>query len=133
MSMARDAIVCFVAIKKANEIGWSPPVLINYVSSSVSATIMPAGADKAVPFAPSERPPNDVPDSHATIGEQCPGGAKARIPGVSWKVAEMTFPATRAADLLRGDGRVLEPELAAFSQGVEGCPRRFQFASSMQP
>lgn len=36
------------AIKKANEIGWSPLVLINYVSSSVSATIMPAGPDKAV-------------------------------------------------------------------------------------
>ncbi len=36
------------AIKKANEIGWTPLVLINYVSSSVSATIVPAGADKAV-------------------------------------------------------------------------------------
>jgi len=36
------------AIKKANEIGWSPLVLINYVSSSVSATIVPAGAEKAV-------------------------------------------------------------------------------------
>ena len=36
------------AIKKANEIGWTPLVLINYVSSSVSATIVPAGSDKAV-------------------------------------------------------------------------------------
>jgi branched-chain amino acid transport system substrate-binding protein len=36
------------AIKKANEIGWTPLILINYVSSSVSATIVPAGADKAV-------------------------------------------------------------------------------------
>ncbi|MCA6122519.1 ABC transporter substrate-binding protein [Bradyrhizobium sp. WSM 1704] len=36
------------AIKKANEIGWSPLIIINYVSSSVSATIVPAGADKAV-------------------------------------------------------------------------------------
>jgi branched-chain amino acid transport system substrate-binding protein len=36
------------AIKKANEIGWTPLVLINYVSSSVSATIVPAGVDKAV-------------------------------------------------------------------------------------
>jgi len=36
------------AIKKANEIGWTPLVLIDYVSSSVSATIMPAGPDKAV-------------------------------------------------------------------------------------
>ncbi|WOH83080.1 ABC transporter substrate-binding protein [Bradyrhizobium sp. BEA-2-5] len=36
------------AIKKANEIGWSPLTIVNYVSSSVSATIVPAGADKAV-------------------------------------------------------------------------------------
>ncbi|KWV60719.1 branched-chain amino acid ABC transporter substrate-binding protein [Bradyrhizobium macuxiense] len=36
------------AIKKASEIGWTPLMLINYVSSSVSATIVPAGADKAV-------------------------------------------------------------------------------------
>jgi len=36
------------AIKKASEIGWAPLFLINYVSSSVSATIMPAGADRAV-------------------------------------------------------------------------------------
>jgi branched-chain amino acid transport system substrate-binding protein len=36
------------AIKKANEIGWSPLILINYVSSSVSATIVPAGPDRAV-------------------------------------------------------------------------------------
>ncbi|MGF6312777.1 branched-chain amino acid transport system substrate-binding protein [Bradyrhizobium sp. i1.8.4] len=36
------------AIKKASEIGWSPLTIVNYVSSSVSATIVPAGADKAV-------------------------------------------------------------------------------------
>ncbi|RXG85890.1 ABC transporter substrate-binding protein [Bradyrhizobium vignae] len=36
------------AIKKASEIGWSPLTIINYVSSSVSATILPAGPDKAV-------------------------------------------------------------------------------------
>jgi hypothetical protein len=36
------------AIKQASEIGWSPLTIINYVSSSVSATIVPAGADKAV-------------------------------------------------------------------------------------
>jgi branched-chain amino acid transport system substrate-binding protein len=36
------------AIKKASEIGWSPLTVVNYVSSSVSATIVPAGADKAV-------------------------------------------------------------------------------------
>ena len=36
------------AIKKANEIGWKPLFLINFVSSSVSSTILPAGADKAI-------------------------------------------------------------------------------------
>jgi len=36
------------AIKKASEIAWSPLTIVNYVSSSVSATIVPAGADKAV-------------------------------------------------------------------------------------
>ena len=36
------------AIKKADEIGWKPLLLINYVSSSVSGTIIPAGPDKAV-------------------------------------------------------------------------------------
>jgi ABC-type branched-subunit amino acid transport system substrate-binding protein len=36
------------AIKKVKEIGWSPLFLINYVSSSVSATIVPAGPDNAV-------------------------------------------------------------------------------------
>jgi ABC-type branched-subunit amino acid transport system substrate-binding protein len=36
------------AIKKASEIGWSPLTIVNYVSSSVSSTIVPAGADKAV-------------------------------------------------------------------------------------
>jgi branched-chain amino acid transport system substrate-binding protein len=49
------------AIKKANEIGWSPLVLINYVSTSVSATIVPAGADKAVGVvaATATKDPND--------------------------------------------------------------------------
>ena len=36
------------AIKKASEIGWTPLTVLNYVSSSVSSTIVPAGADKAV-------------------------------------------------------------------------------------
>lgn len=36
------------AIKKASEIGWKPLFLINYVSSSVSSTIVPAGVDKAI-------------------------------------------------------------------------------------
>lgn len=36
------------AIKKADEIGWKPLFLINYVSSSVSSTIVPAGPEKAV-------------------------------------------------------------------------------------
>ena len=36
------------AIKKASEIGWTPLTIVNYVSSSVSSTIVPAGADKAV-------------------------------------------------------------------------------------
>jgi len=36
------------ALKKRSEIGWSPLTLINFVSSSASATIVPAGADKAV-------------------------------------------------------------------------------------
>lgn len=36
------------AIRTAAEIGWKPLTLINFVSSSVSATINPAGPDKAV-------------------------------------------------------------------------------------
>lgn len=36
------------AIKKADEIGWKPLFLINYVSSSVSSTIVPAGPEKAI-------------------------------------------------------------------------------------
>lgn len=49
------------AIKKANEIGWAPLFLIKYVSSSVSATIMPAGTDKAVGIvaATVTKDPND--------------------------------------------------------------------------
>ncbi len=35
------------AIRKADEIGWKPLFLINLVSTSVSATIVPAGPDKA--------------------------------------------------------------------------------------
>jgi branched-chain amino acid transport system substrate-binding protein len=49
------------AIKKANEIDWKPLFLINFVSSSVSSTIMPAGADKAVGIvsATITKDPND--------------------------------------------------------------------------
>jgi len=36
------------AIKKADEIGWKPLFLINYVSSSVASTIVPAGPEKAI-------------------------------------------------------------------------------------
>jgi branched-chain amino acid transport system substrate-binding protein len=36
------------AIKKVKEIGWSPLFLINYVSSSVASTIVPAGPENAV-------------------------------------------------------------------------------------
>jgi branched-chain amino acid transport system substrate-binding protein len=36
------------AIKKADEIGWKPLFLINFVSSSVSSTIVPAGPEKAI-------------------------------------------------------------------------------------
>jgi branched-chain amino acid transport system substrate-binding protein len=50
------------AIKKVREIGWSPLFLINYVSTSVSATIMPAGADKATGIiaATATKDPNDA-------------------------------------------------------------------------
>jgi branched-chain amino acid transport system substrate-binding protein len=49
------------AIKKADEIGWKPLFLIDYVSSSVSATIVPAGADKAIGIvaATAIKDPND--------------------------------------------------------------------------
>jgi branched-chain amino acid transport system substrate-binding protein len=49
------------AIKKADEIGWKPLFLVNFVSSSVSATIMPAGADKAagIVAATAAKDPND--------------------------------------------------------------------------
>jgi len=49
------------AIKKANEIGWKPLFLINFVSSSVSSTILPAGADKAIGIvsATITKDPND--------------------------------------------------------------------------
>jgi branched-chain amino acid transport system substrate-binding protein len=49
------------AIKKADEVGWKPLFLINFVSSSVSATIVPAGPDKAVGIvaATITKDPND--------------------------------------------------------------------------
>ncbi|MGD9838952.1 MAG: ABC transporter substrate-binding protein [Afipia sp.] len=36
------------AIRKASEIGWKPTMLLNYPSSSVGATLKPAGLDKSV-------------------------------------------------------------------------------------
>ena len=50
------------AIKKVKEIGWSPLFLINYVSSSVSSTIVPAGAENAVGIvaATVTKDPNDA-------------------------------------------------------------------------
>jgi branched-chain amino acid transport system substrate-binding protein len=36
------------AIRKAHEIGWKPLLLINFVSSSVSSTIIPAGVENAI-------------------------------------------------------------------------------------
>ena len=36
------------AIRKASEIGWKPIVLLNYPSSSVGATLKPAGLDKSI-------------------------------------------------------------------------------------
>jgi ABC-type branched-subunit amino acid transport system substrate-binding protein len=36
------------AIRKASEIGWKATIIINYPSSSVGATLKPAGLDKAV-------------------------------------------------------------------------------------
>lgn len=49
------------AIKKADEIGWKPLFLINFVSSSVSSTIVPAGPEKAVGIiaATITKDPND--------------------------------------------------------------------------
>ena len=50
------------AIKKADEIGWKPLFLINFVSSSVSSTIVPAGPEKAVGIvaATITKDPNDA-------------------------------------------------------------------------
>jgi branched-chain amino acid transport system substrate-binding protein len=50
------------AIKKVKEIGWSPLFLINYVSSSVSSTIVPAGPENAVGIvaATVTKDPNDA-------------------------------------------------------------------------
>jgi branched-chain amino acid transport system substrate-binding protein len=50
------------AIKKVKEIGWSPLFLINYVSSSVSSTIVPAGVENAVGIvaATVTKDPNDT-------------------------------------------------------------------------
>ncbi|MET4482136.1 ABC transporter substrate-binding protein [Bradyrhizobium sp. F1.13.3] len=50
------------AIKKADEIGWKPLFLINYVSSSVSSTIVPAGLDKAIGIVAATmiKDPNDT-------------------------------------------------------------------------
>lgn len=36
------------AIRKASEIGWKPLLLLNYPSSSVGATLKPAGLDKSI-------------------------------------------------------------------------------------
>jgi ABC-type branched-subunit amino acid transport system substrate-binding protein len=36
------------AIRKASEIGWKPTIIVNFPSSSVSATLKPVGLDKAV-------------------------------------------------------------------------------------
>ncbi len=36
------------AIRKASEIGWKPTLLLNYPSSSVGATLKPAGLDKSI-------------------------------------------------------------------------------------
>lgn len=49
------------AIKKTDEIGWKPLFLINFVSSSVSSTIVPAGPEKAVGIiaATITKDPND--------------------------------------------------------------------------
>lgn len=60
------------AIKKASEIGWKPLFLINYVSSSVSSTIVPAGADKAIGIVA------------ATIAKDPSDGKWADDPGVQW-------------------------------------------------
>src|SRR5205807_4743789 len=35
------------AIRKASEIGWKPTIMLNYPSSSVGATLKPAGLDKS--------------------------------------------------------------------------------------
>jgi branched-chain amino acid transport system substrate-binding protein len=36
------------AIRKAHEIDWKPLIVLNFISSSVSATLVPAGVEKAV-------------------------------------------------------------------------------------
>ena len=36
------------AIRRASEIGWKPTILLNYPSSSVGATLKPAGLDKSI-------------------------------------------------------------------------------------
>jgi hypothetical protein len=36
------------AIRKAHEIDWKPLIVINFISSSVSATLVPAGVENAV-------------------------------------------------------------------------------------
>lgn len=36
------------AIRKAHEIGWKPLIVLNFISSSVSATLVPAGVENAV-------------------------------------------------------------------------------------
>lgn len=36
------------AIRKAYEIGWKPMIMLNFVSSSIAATMVPAGVDKAI-------------------------------------------------------------------------------------
>jgi branched-chain amino acid transport system substrate-binding protein len=37
-----------LAIRKASEIGWKPTIIVDYPSSSVAATLKPAGLDKSI-------------------------------------------------------------------------------------
>jgi ABC-type branched-subunit amino acid transport system substrate-binding protein len=60
------------AIKKASEVGWKPLFLINYVSSSVSSTIVPAGPEKAIGVVA------------ATIAKDPSDKKWANDPGVQW-------------------------------------------------
>src|SRR6266516_3696890 len=62
------------AIKKADEVGWKPLFLINFVSSSVSSTIVPAGPEKAVGIVaatitkdPNDKKWADDPASNGTV------------------------------------------------------------------